>query len=264
MSRISQTFAQLKQAGKKGLIIYLTAGYPDMSATLEAARAAEEEGADLIEIGIPFSDPMADGPVIQEASSLALKQGATTAKALDLIARIREKSAIPLAAMTYINLIMHYGIDKFLSDSAAAGMDGLIVPDLPLEEGDLMEMPCKSAGIDLIQFIAPTTNERRIETICGKASGFIYCISTTGVTGVRKLDYAPIGEKITSLRRYSDIPAAIGFGIGSPQAAAEAAQYADAVIVGSAVMQTLMDSGIPEMRTLIRSIRQGLDEGKGA
>lgn len=264
MSRISQTFARLKQSGKKGLIIYLTAGYPDMKTTLEAALAAEAAGADLIEIGIPFSDPMADGPVIQKASSLALQQGATTGKALDLLGRIREKSATPLAAMTYINPVLHYGIGNFLTNAAAAGMDGIIVPDLPLEEGDLLEAPCKMAGIDLIQFVAPTTSEQRMQTIGQKAAGFLYCISTTGVTGVRQLDFRQIGGTITSVRRYADIPVAIGFGIGSPQAACDAAQYADAVIVGSAVMQALMDNGIAGMQTLIRSIRQGLDAGKGA
>lgn len=264
MSRISQTFAGLRTSGKKGLIIYLTAGYPDMATTLEAAEAAEEAGADLIEIGIPFSDPMADGPVIQKASTLALQQGATTGKAVDLIARIRERSEIPLAAMTYINPVMHYGIEKFLTDCATAGMDGLIVPDLPMEEGALLEAPCKLAGVDLIQFVAPTTNAQRIETICRKAAGFLYCISTTGVTGVRQLDYQQIGGAITNVRQFSDIPVAIGFGIGNSQAAQEAAQHADAVIVGSAVMQALMDNGIKGMQTLIRSIRQGLDEGKGA
>jgi tryptophan synthase alpha chain len=260
VSRISQTFIKLKESRKKGLIVYLTAGYPDMETTLEAARAAEAAGADLIEIGIPFSDPMADGHVIQKASTLALQQGATTGKALELITRIREKSDIPLAAMTYINPVMHYGIGKFLTNCAAAGMDGLIVPDLPMEEGDLLDDPCKSAGVDLIQFVAPTTSKERIETICQKAAGFLYCISTTGVTGVRQLDYNQIGGTIRDIRQHSDIPVAIGFGIGSAQAAREAAQHADAVIVGSAVMQALMDGGIAGMRTLIHSIRQGLDE----
>lgn len=264
MSRINQTFAQLKQSGKKGLIVYLTAGYPDMAATLEAAQAAEAAGADLIEIGIPFSDPMADGPVIQKASTFALQHGATTDKALDLIGRIREKSEIPLAAMTYINPVLYYGIDKFLTKSAAAGMDGLIVPDVPLEEGDILAAPCKASGIDLIQFVAPTTSEQRMKPICQKAAGFLYCISNTGVTGVRQLNYQQIGGTIAGIRRHSAIPVAIGFGIGSPQAAREAAQQADAVIVGSAVMQALMEGGITSMSTLIRSIRLGMDEVKGA
>jgi tryptophan synthase alpha chain len=260
VSRISQTFTKLKESGKKGLIVYITAGYPDMTTTLAAVQAAEAAGADLIEIGIPFSDPMADGPVIQKASTLALQQGATTGKALDLITRIRERSDIPLAAMTYINPVLHYGIEKFLTNCAAAGLDGLIVPDLPMEEGDLLEAPCKSAGINLIQFVAPTTSKQRISTICQKATGFLYCISTTGVTGVRQLDYQQIGGTITGIRQHSNIPVAIGFGIGSAQAAREAAQHADAVIVGSAVMQALMDNGIAGMRTLIQSMRQGLDE----
>ncbi len=264
MSRISETFAKLRQSGRKGLIIYLTAGYPDMAAALEAALAAEEAGADLIEIGIPFSDPMADGPVIQKASAAALKQGATTGKALGLIGKIRERSQIPLAAMTYINPVLHYGPEKFLADGAAAGMDGLIVPDLPLEEGALLAAPCQGAGIDLIQFVAPTTSAERMQSVCQKAAGFLYCISTTGVTGVRQLDYRQIGDTIAGVRRHADIPVAIGFGIGSARAAREAAQHADAVIVGSAVMQALMDQGIPAMQSLIRAMRQGLDEGKGA
>lgn len=264
MSRISNCFSRLRESGRKGLIIYLTAGYPDMEQTLRAAQTAEQAGADLIEIGIPFSDPMADGPVIQKASAFALQQGATVKKAVELIKRIRAHSHIPLAAMTYINPVLHYGIRPFLADCQAAGMDGLIVPDLPMEEGELLDSPCREAGIDLIQFVAPTTNAQRIETISKRAAGFLYCISTTGVTGVRKLDYEQIGGTIAVTRQFSDIPVAIGFGIGSPQSARAAAQHADAVIVGSAVMQALAEQGIAGMQSLIRSIREGLDEGRGA
>lgn len=263
MSNLAEKLQGLKASGRKGLIVYVTAGYPDYATTLKAALAMEEEGADVIEIGIPFSDPIADGPVIQQAATLALKAGATTAKSIELIRQIREKSNIPLVAMTYVNSILGYGMEAFVTSFAKAGINGMIVPDLPIEESVLLEDICKREGIDLIQLIAPTTTKTRIHTICKKASGFLYCVSNTGVTGVRNIDYGQIGSIMETARRITDIPMAIGFGIGTPEGATAAAQYADAVIVGSAILEKLTKEGITGVRGLVRSIRERLDEESG-
>ncbi|EAX47130.1 tryptophan synthase, alpha subunit [Thermosinus carboxydivorans Nor1] len=260
MSRLNEVFCQLKAQGRKGLIVYLTAGCPDFAATLEAVQAVEAAGANIIEIGIPFSDPMADGPVIQKAASLALQGGATTGKVLELVRQIRQKSAIPLVVMTYINTVLQFGVEKFVRSFAQAGLDGLIVPDLPVEESALLENYCREAGLALIQFIAPTTAPERAVTICHKAAGFLYCISATGVTGVRQVDYSQIGSLINNVRQYTSLPVAIGFGIGSPQAAREAADYADAVIIGSAIMQQLIDKGVDAARAFTESVRLALDQ----
>lgn len=259
MSRIKERFEVLKSVGKKGLIVYITAGCPDYDTTLKAILATEQAGADIIEIGIPFSDPMADGPVIQKAAQLALKAGATTAKTLELVRRVRAHTQVPLVAMTYVNTILHYGPEVFVHHFSQAGLDGLIVPDLPAEENGLLDAHCHKYGMELIQFVAPTTTSSRAIGICRQASGFIYCISSTGVTGVRDVDYQPISTVLTTVRQYTPVPLAIGFGIGSPKAAKQAAEYADAVIVGSAVMSRLMDEGVAAMADLTKNIRQALD-----
>lgn len=263
MSRLGERLAAQKKLNRKGLIVYLTAGYPDMTATAEAVRAAEEAGADVVEIGIPFSDPIADGPVIQQAAAQALRAGFTTAQALELVREIRRQSSIPLAAMTYVNTILSYGPERFAGDFAAAGLDGLIVPDVPLEETEFLQEICQQHKLDLIKFIAPTTTVDRIKRIAVQASGFLYCISTTGVTGVRAVDYRPVLAAIQNARKVTDVPVAIGFGIGSPAAAREAAQYADAVIVGSAVVEKLGSAGVDGVRELVRSIRRELDKESG-
>ncbi len=260
MSRIEKVFENLKIQKRKGLIAYLTVGCPDCETTLRAVLELEKAGADIIELGIPFSDPMADGPVIQKAAIKALQNGVTTAKTLELIGEIRKKSDIPLLAMTYINTVLNFGPQRFVAEFAKAGADGVIVPDLPVEEAGLLQPFCRESRFDLIQFIAPTTTNDRIKGICGKASGFIYCISNTGVTGVREVDYSDIGKVIDRVRRETKVPSAIGFGIGGADTAKSAAKYADAVIIGSAVMSKVMDEGVEAAGSLIGSIRQALDE----
>jgi tryptophan synthase alpha chain len=260
MSNLSEKLQGLKTSGRKGLIVYLTAGYPDYKATLETVLAMEEEGADVIEIGIPFSDPIADGPVIQKAATLALKGGATTTKSMELIKEIRKTSKIPLVVMTYVNSILGYGMEKFITVFAQAGINGIIVPDLPIEESGLLEDICKEQGIDLIQLIAPTSTRDRIDTIAKKAEGFLYCVSNTGVTGGQHVNYEQIGLVMEAARQVTDTPMAIGFGIGTPEGAEAAARYADAVIVGSAILEKLTHEGIDGVRGLVRSIRVKLDE----
>jgi tryptophan synthase alpha chain len=252
----------LKHIGRPGLIIYITGGYPDMTTTIQAVLAAEKAGADVVEIGIPFSDPMADGPVIQQAATQALKGGASVSGILNLVKEIRIYSQLPLALMTYVNPVLQYGPELFVQAAKQAGADGLIVPDLPLEECQMLAGSCQVNDIDLVQFIAPTTTVARMATICGVAEGFIYCVSNTGVTGVRDIDYSRLDPVVTGIRQYTDVPVAIGFGIASPDAARQAARYADAVIVGSAVMERLMDGGVGKMYDFVVGLRQALDEGR--
>jgi tryptophan synthase alpha chain len=263
MSRLTDRLTQLQVQGRKGLIVYLTAGYPAMAVTLDAVLAAEAAGADIVEIGIPFSDPIADGPVIQKAATESLRAGATTVKVLELIRQIRRRSTIPLAVMTYVNTILSYGPAEFIRDFKVAGLDGVIVPDLPPEEAGLLQGSCKEQGVDLIAFVAPTSTAERIKTICQTAGGFIYCISSTGVTGVRAVDYRPIAAAIQVVRENTRVPVAIGFGIGGPEAACEAARHADAVIVGSAIIERLGVGGVEAVRELVGSIRRGLDNKHG-
>jgi len=261
MSRLAERFQKLKADGRKGFIAYVTAGYPDVAGTLQAVQVLEEAGADVIELGIPFSDPMADGPVIQKAATLALQAGITTPKVLELVRTIRLTSQIPLVVMTYINTILNVGVEKFVTSFADAGLDGIIVPDLPLEESGLLLQHCARAGVDLIQLVAPTSPQKRLVAICQKAQGFVYCVSNTGVTGVREVDFSQIAKVIDIVRSETNVPPAIGFGIGNVRGAQEAAKHADAVIVGSAIMQRLMDEGVDSVRFFAQSIRQALDEG---
>lgn len=260
--KLAKTLVDLRDAKRKGLIVYVTAGCPDYETTVKAVLAAAEAGADVIEIGLPFSDPMADGPVIQKAAALALQAGATTAKTVELIRSIRQYCQVPLVVMTYVNTVLQYGVDRFAREFSEAGLNGIIVPDLPVEESGLIEAACQANGLDTIQLAAPTSTGERIAAICGKTSGFLYCVSSTGVTGIRDIDYRPVVEVIRQVRQYSSIPVAIGFGIGSPEAARTAARYADAVIVGSAVMELLMNEGVPAVSEFVGALRSALDEGR--
>jgi tryptophan synthase alpha chain len=261
MSVLSDQLNANKAKNRKSLIVYITAGYPDMETTLAAVLAAEAAGADLIELGIPFSDPIADGPVIQKAAVTSLAAGTTPRSSLELVRRIRSQSQVPLGFMTYINLILSYGPDTFARDCRELGVDALIVPDLPPEESDLLQAPCDHHGLDLIQFVTPTSTAERVAMACRSASGFIYCVSNTGVTGVRSIDYSAIAPTVELVRAVTDLPVAIGFGIGTPAAAREASRYADGVIVGSAVVQLLESKDIAAVKSLIASIRQELDRG---
>ena len=260
MTRLDKVFADLRAAGKKGLIIYITAGAPDMETTLAAVKAAEAAGADIIELGLPFSDPMADGPVIQAADVAAIRSGMTVKKALALVKKIRTFSAIPLLGMGYINNVLHYGLEKFVQDFKMAGMDGLILPDVPHEESGELRQICAKEEFHVIEFVTPGTTPERIKETCTSANGFIYCVSVNGVTGVRKIDYAPIGKVAELVRQQTRVPVAVGFGIGSPEAAVAASRHADAVIVGSAVVKRLLDKDIDGAASLIASLRRALDE----
>jgi len=259
MSVLADKLKANKARGRKSLIVYITAGYPDMETTQAAVLAAAAAGADLVELGIPFSDPIADGPVIQKAAVASLAAGTTPRKTFEIAAKIRTQSQVPLAVMTYINMILQHGPEAFACDCRNVGIDALIVPDLPPEESELLQGACYRHGLDLIQFIAPTSNAERVALACRNATGFIYCVSNTGVTGVRSVDYSAVEPTVKLARTVTDLPIAIGFGIGTPAAAKEAAQYADGVIVGSAVVQLLETRDVSAVKNLIASIRQELD-----
>ena len=257
--RLDEKLAKLRADGRTGLYIYVTAGCPSAEATVDIVRRAEAAGADVIELGLPFSDPMADGPVIQEASVIALRNGMTIKKALEIVKEIRKHSEIPLIGMGYINMVNHYGFEKFVTDFKAAGMDGVIFPDVPHEESADMRRICAAHDFTLTEFITPGTTEERMAETCRDARGFIYCISNYGVTGVKEIDYSIIGSVCKAARRYTEVPLAIGFGIGTPEAAARAAKQADGVIVGSAVVKQIIDGDIDGGIQLIANMRKALD-----
>ncbi len=260
MSRLQDKFKELAAQNKKGLVIYLTAGMPDIQGTIDAVKMAEKSGADIIELGIPFSDPMADGPIIQAASYQAIQRGMTLPKVLDLVREIRKFTQVPILGMGYINNMLNYGFEKLTVDAREAGIDGFIIPDVPHEESGEMKQLCKKQGLHLVEFVTPGTTENRIKETCTTADGFIYCVSVNGVTGVRKIDYTPINNVIENVKKQTDTPCAVGFGIGTPQAAQEAAAKSDAVIVGSAVVKLIMENRMEEAAGLISDIRQALDE----
>lgn len=260
MSRLENKFQELKNAGKKGLVIYITAGMPDAEATVRLVLEAEKAGADVIELGVPFSDPMADGPVIQAASYQAIQKGMTVKKVLEIVREIRKSSQIPLVAMGYVNNMLNYGFEKFTVDAREAGLDGFIIPDVPHEESGDMKKACAEQGLHLVEFVTPGTTDERISETCTTADGFIYCVSINGVTGVRKIDYGPINRVIEHVKKQTATPCAVGFGIGTPEAAVEAARQADAVIVGSAVVKRIMEGRTEEAMELIVSMRHALDE----
>lgn len=237
MSRITEIFNK-----GKAFIPFVTAGDPNLEITEQLIYTMEEAGADLIEIGIPFSDPVAEGIVIQKADERALSSGTTTDKIFDMVLKVREKSTIPLAFMTYINPIYVYGSKRFLKRVAECGIDAIIVPDMPFEEKEELEPFCKAHGIALISLIAPTSKER-ISMIAKEADGFLYCVSSLGVTGVRKEINTDIGEMISYVKSVTDIPCAIGFGISTPEQAKTMAKYGDGVIVGSAIVKIVEQYG---------------------
>ncbi len=237
MSKISQAFEN-----KKAFIAFVTGGDPDLDTTVELCIAMEKAGADLIEIGIPFSDPIAEGPVIQEANIRALSAGCTTDKLFEAVKKIRETVKVPMVFMTYINPIYSYGPEKFMQRCAACGIDGVIVPDLPFEEKGEIKDVCETYGVDLVSLIAPTS-KKRISMIAKEAAGFLYIVSSMGVTGVRSQISTDLDAMVKRVREASDIPCAIGFGISTPEQAKQMAGIADGVIVGSAIVKIVAKYG---------------------
>lgn len=243
MNRISERFARLRRAGQKGLIAYIGAGDPDLETTRQLALAFDRLDVDVLELGVPFSDPLADGPVNQLAAQRGLASGTTPPGVLAAVAAIRSHSQLPIVLYLYFNLIHRYGLPRFVQDAAAAGVDGLLVLDLPPEEGQSYEALMQQAGLCNIYLVAPTTPEARIALLVKRAAGFIYCVSREGVTGMQAEIAASIAPMTRNIRAYTDLPIAVGFGISTPEQAKAAAVNADAVIVGSAIVNQIGQLG---------------------
>ena len=241
MSRISEAFKN-----GKAFIPFITCGYPSLEATKEIVKSAAANGADLIELGIPFSDPTAEGPVIQEANIVALENGVTTDKIFDMVKELREEVSVPFVFMTYANVVFSYGTERFCQKCQEIGVDGMILPDVPFEEKEDFVPTCDKYDLDFISLIAPTS-EDRIAMIAKEAKGFIYIVSSLGVTGVRSEITTDVGALAAKVRESTDVPCAIGFGISKPEQAAKMSQYADGVIVGSAIIKLIaQNSATPE------------------
>lgn len=238
MNRIQNVFEN-----KKAFIPFITAGDPDLGVTEQLVPAMAEAGADLIELGIPFSDPVAEGVVIQEADMRALASGTTTDKIFDSVRRIRQKTDVPLAFMTYINPVFAYGVDKFMKNAVDCGADALIVPDMPFEEREELLPACKKYGMVLIYLVAPTSKERA-QAIARESDGFVYCVSSLGVTGVRSEITTNIKEMVDTVKQGKDVPCAVGFGISTPEQACKMSAQSDGVIVGSAIVKMVAKYGI--------------------
>jgi tryptophan synthase alpha chain len=243
MNRIEARFARLKKDGQKGFIVYIGAGDPNLEMTRRLALVFDNIGVDILELGVPFSDPLADGLVNQLAAQRGLESGTTPDKVLRTVAAIRRESQIPIVLYIYFNLIHRHGLEKFVRDAADAGVDGLLALDLPPEESGNYEAVMAKAGLSAIYLVAPTTPESRIELIVRRGSGFIYYVSREGVTGMQKSVSETIGEMTAKIRAHTKLPIAVGFGISTPEQARQVAQSADAVVVGSAVVQQIAEHG---------------------
>lgn len=254
-TRIDARFAGLKAEARAGLVAFVTAGDPNHDASLAILKGLPMAGADLVELGMPFSDPMADGPAIQASSLRALKAGATMKKTLALVRAFRaEDDETPIVLMGYYNPIYAYGGERFLADAKAAGVDGLIIVDLPPEEDEELCLPALEKGLSFIRLATPTTDDKRLPAVLANTSGFVYYVSITGITGTRAGETAALGQAVARLHRHSDLPVAIGFGIRTPAQAADVARIADAVVVGSALVDAVVEeAGTPPERVLART-----------
>ena len=242
-TRIGRRFQALREEGRSGLVTFLTAGDPDPATALEIFKGLPEAGADLIEIGVPFSDPMADGPAIQASSQRALKAGMTLPRTLDAVRAFREDDDdTPIIFMGYYNPIYNYGVDKFLKDAKCAGVDGFIVVDLPPEEEGEFCLPATAAGMNFIYLTAPTTTDERLPRVLKNASGFVYFVSITGITGTQSANTDAVAGHVARIRNMTDLPVAVGFGINTPEQAAEIAGIADAAVVGSALVNIIAEN----------------------
>lgn len=263
MNRIDNCFARLRSEKRKGFIPYICAGDPGLEKTVDLARALEKAGADIIELGVPFSDPLADGIVNQLAAQRALAAGATVRGVLECVREIRRNSEVPIVLYTYLNPIFQFGFDKFHGDAEAAGVDGLLILDLPLEEDAVERGNGEGDNLFHVRLIAPTTSPERMKKIAAKAKGFLYYVSREGVTGEQKTVSSTLGETVSQLRGVTSLPIAVGFGISNPEQAREVANHADAVVVGSAIVDLIAKHGkgsdlIEKVSVFARSIADAI------
>jgi tryptophan synthase alpha chain len=269
VSRLDRTFARLRAAGERALVAYFTAGDPSLVATAQLVREAARRGADVVELGVPFSDPLADGPVIQRAARRALAAGASLTRVLEIAAEVRHDVEAPLVLLTYYNPVLAFGLEAFAGAAAKAGVDGVIVADLPVEEAEALGGAADAAGVDLVQLVAPTSTGPRMRRIARQSRGFIYLVSLTGVTGARRELPPELAAQIRALRRVTTKPVCVGFGIGTPEQVAMVGALADGVIVGSAIVRCVEDHAdagdlVPAVGQFIASLKAPLRPGGAA
>ncbi len=272
-TRIEARFAELKAQGRAALVTFVTAGDPGYDTSLELLKALPGAGADIIELGMPFTDPMADGPAIQASSLRALKAGQNMVKTLKLVSEFREAdNATPIVLMGYYNPVYIYGVDRFIADAKAAGVDGLIVVDLPPEEDHELCLPALEQGLNFIRLATPTTDDKRLPKVLTNTSGFVYYVSVTGITGSKAPDISRVTEAVSRIKQHTDLPVAVGFGVRTADQAAGIASGADGVVVGSALVSTIRESlddtgtatdkTVANVLKLVSELAQGVRRGR--
>lgn len=272
-TRIDEAFDACKKEKRAALVTFITAGDPDLETSLKIALALPEAGADVIELGMPFSDPMADGPAIQLASQRALAAGQKMAHTLDMVKRFREQNnQTPIVLMGYYNPIYHFGVDKFLKQAKEAGVDGLIVVDLPPETDEELCIPAQNQGINFIRLATPTTDDKRLPTVLQNTSGFVYYVSVAGITGTKRPDVRVVGDAIRRIKKHTDLPIAVGFGVSEKDQAKELAMVADGVVVGSALVSAIAKTldnknqatsqSVEAPMEIVRNLRQGIEDAR--
>jgi len=259
MTRIDATFARLRAAGRKAFVAYIMAGDPDRDTSMRILKGLPGAGVDVIELGMPFTDPMADGPTIQLAGQRAIDGGQTLQKTLDMVAEFRRgDTETPVVLMGYYNPIYSRGVDRFLADAKAAGVDGLIVVDLPPEEDDELCLPAQAAGLNFIRLATPTTDDRRLPRVLQNTSGFVYYVSITGITGAGAAQAAEVGPEVARIKRATSLPLVVGFGIRTPEAARAIAGVADGCVVGSAIVKMIGEGRpVPEILGFVKGLAEG-------
>lgn len=256
---ITDAFRRRSEAGGKSLVTYIMAGDPDLGTTEAIVRSLSGIDVDLIELGMPFSDPLADGPVIQRACQRALNQNVSLPHLFERVKELRLDLLTPMVIMTYYNLFFHYGLDKFAADAADAGIDGVIVPDLPAEEAEPLRTALDKHGLAFVPLLAPTSSEERIRKVCAHARGFVYYVSRTGVTGEQKDIAADLADNLKLIRSATELPIAVGFGISSPEQATTVAQHADGVVMGSAIVRLIEETGHLHERVVAKFLKPFVD-----
>lgn len=265
ISRLDRTFTALKQQGEKALIAYVMAGDPALQVTEQLVVALEQAGADIIELGVPFSDPIADGPVIQQAAERALRSKTSLRTILPMVKRLRATTQIPLVLMAYYNNIHAYGPERFCHEAAQAGVDGLIVPDMPPDEAGPLKGPAAAAGLQLIFLLAPTSTTDRRTFVARQSQGFVYYVSLTGITGAKLINMADVGKNVEKIRKVTKVPVAVGFGVATPEDAANVAAIADGVIVGSAIVKQIAahqqkPDMVKQVAEFVRSLKTAMND----
>jgi tryptophan synthase alpha chain len=258
MTRITTRFTDLRGKGKRAFVGFVTAGDPSLERTEEIALEMDRAGVDVLELGVPFSDPLADGPVIQRSSERALRAGATLAGILDLVRRIRRRSEIPLLLFSYLNPLFRYGLDRLVAEARDSGADGVLVTDLPPEEADSWLLAARGAGLDTVFLAAPTSPDARLRSVARSSSGFVYAVSRTGVTGEQGSLSSDAGALVARIKSVTEIPVAVGFGISTPEQVASAATVADAVVVGSALVRFLEEHPTGDVGGQVRWLKSAI------